>query len=56
MQTSAADSTSAVADPIFNDLLHNAEIHLTTERKYSKSQTVDFIYYDWKQNVEGIGP
>ena len=55
MQTSVADSTSAVADPIFNDLLHNAEIHLTTEKEYSKSQTVDFIYYDWKQNVEGIG-
>ena len=43
MQTSAADSTSAVADPIFNDLLHNAEIHLAREREYSKSQTVDFI-------------
>ena len=43
MQTSVADSTSAVVNPTFNDLLHNAEIHLAREREYSKSQTFDFI-------------
>ena len=36
MQTSVADSTSAVANPTFNNLLHKTEIHLTTEREYSK--------------------
>ena len=41
MQTSVADSTSAVANPTFNNLLHKTEIHLTTEREYSELQTVD---------------
>ena len=41
MQTSVEDSTSAVANPTFNNLLHKTEIHLTTEREYSKLQTVD---------------
>ena len=41
MQTSVADSTSAVANPTFNNLLHKTEIHLTTEREYSKLQNVD---------------
>ena len=55
MQTSVADSTSAVADPIFNDLLHNAEIHLTTEREYSKLQTVDsFIMTGSKMVKESV--
>ena len=44
MQTSVADSTSAVTDPTFNNSLHNADIHLTKEREHSELQTIDFIY------------
>ena len=55
MQTSVADSTSAVANPTFNNLLHKTEIHLTTEREYSKLQTVDsFIMTGSKMVKESV--
>ena len=45
MQTSVADSTSGVADPTFNNSLHNADIHLTKEREHSELQTIDFLFF-----------
>ena len=54
MQTSVADSTSAVANPTFNDLLHNAEILTQKENILNPKPLISFIMTGSKMLKESV--